>query len=293
MKLLIELFYINVLSSSSLTRGCHLSYFQIYSWQIEPTLIHYSTIRKTKTFLSVFDREQRPIQYFALDLSRQGLTESIIKLSEALHESEFLTVTGLLGTYEDCILWLNQPENLNGLSSITFLWMGNSIANFPHHSDASAFLGRFREACQLSRINCSFILSTDICDRSSRMNEAYNLDKPELQAWLSNGLKHANTALGGKVFRFEDWKIITEFDPQEHNLNTYYTALFDIKLNLKSVKGKPIVFSKGTRIPIITSGKWSEEIMGEICVDAGFRIQQRWKDDSRVYCVYHLASIGG
>src|SRR5690348_8694744 len=98
--------------------------------------------------------------------------------------SKFVTITGLLGTYEDCVSWLSQPGNISGLSSITFLWMGNSIANFEHHSEASAFLARFKRACQLSHIDCNFILSTDICDQDSTMNEAYNLDKSELQAWL-------------------------------------------------------------------------------------------------------------
>jgi uncharacterized SAM-dependent methyltransferase len=210
-----------------------------------------------------------------------------------MHGSKFLAITGLLGTYEDCGSWLSQPENLNGLSSVTFLWMGNSIANFRHHSEASAFLARFKSACQLSRIDCNFILSTDICDQDSKMNEAYNLDKSELQAWLLNGLTHANAALGREILRLEDWKIETEFDSQEHNLNTYYTALSDVKLQVTAAKGPPIVFCKGTRVRIITSGKWSEEIMGEMCNDAGFRVQQRWKDEPGAYCLYLLASIGG
>lgn len=126
------------------------------------------------------------------------------------------------------------------------------------------------------------------------MNEAYNLDKSELQAWLLNGLTHANTALGLEILRHEDWQVETEFDSQEQNLNTYYVALSDVELHVATTRngdGAPIVFRKGTRVRIITSGKWSEKIMGEMCSDAGFHVQQRWKDESSVYCLYHLASI--
>jgi uncharacterized SAM-dependent methyltransferase len=215
-----------------------------------------------------------------------------MELSEVMPRSTSITVTGLLGTYEDCVAWLSKPQNLEGLSFITFLWMGNSIANFSRHSEASAFLARFKSACQLSHIRCNFILSTDICQQECKINNAYDLEKFELRHWLLYGLTHANAVLGRQIFRFEEWKIETEFDPQEHNLHTYYMALCDIHLKVSIGNCPPIVFGKGTRVRIITSGKWSEEIMDEMCKDAALRIQQRWKDESDSYCIYILFAVG-
>lgn len=47
-----------------------------------------------------------------------------------MHGSEFLTITGLLGTYEDCVSRLSQPETPNGLTSFTFLENGQQHDQF-------------------------------------------------------------------------------------------------------------------------------------------------------------------
>jgi len=90
--------------------------------------------------------------------------------------------------------------------------MGNSIANFYQRSEASAFLARFKSACQFSNIDCNFILSTDICHEEAKIHQAYNLNSPEFVEYLLNALSQANAALGKDVFRLEDWKCESQFD---------------------------------------------------------------------------------
>jgi len=48
--------------------------------------------------MSAFKLQQKPIHYYALDVSLQSLTNSINELTETMHGSELLTITGLLGT---------------------------------------------------------------------------------------------------------------------------------------------------------------------------------------------------
>lgn len=77
------------------------------------------------------------MRYYALDVSLRGLKECLAELTaNRMRDSRFISVAGLCGTYDDCIAWLsNQPDLGDAtVSMVTFLWMGNSISNFPHYS---------------------------------------------------------------------------------------------------------------------------------------------------------------
>ncbi len=119
-----------------------------------------------------FRQQQKPVHYFALDVSREGLRASLIELKNAFKESPFITITGLLGTYDDCVAWLSGLKSPRGLGSVTILWLGNSIANLDSQEQASAFLARFGTACQHARLACRFVVSTDICQRDEKVLEA-------------------------------------------------------------------------------------------------------------------------
>ncbi|TAQ84793.1 hypothetical protein B7494_g6880 [Chlorociboria aeruginascens] len=210
-------------------------------------------------------------------------SHGLSQLTDAMTGSQFLTITGLLGTYEDCVSWLARPESLNDLTSITFLWMGNSIANFSHYSQASTFLFRFKKACQQSNIRSQFILSTDICQDRARIYEAYNT-KGIFGEFLLNVLTHANAVMDKSIFCMRDWSCEVEFNAGEHNLHVYVAPRSDLQICIG--EGQTISLSKGERVQIATSGKWTEKVMQELCTDAGLVIHQKWKDQGGSYCVY-------
>ncbi len=96
----------------------------------------------------------------------------------------------------------------------------------------------------------------------------------------------ANLALGHDAFSTEDWTPASWLDQRERNLHFYLTARRDVLVPLApGASGTgAVAVSKGERIRIVTSGKWSEEVMAQICGRASFHIEQRWKDESGDYC---------
>jgi uncharacterized SAM-dependent methyltransferase len=240
-------------------------------------------IHKTKSILSVFKLQRRAIHYFALDVSRRGLTASVMELNRAMKDAPFVSVTGLLGTYEDCIHWISHSQGLRKFTSANFLWMGNSIANFGCRSTAADFLSRFRSACQQSLLGCRFIVSIDICQNEDKVFEAYSMGKPELRAFLLNGFLSANAALGKAAFNLEDWSLSTSMDAKERSLHLFAVARRDLQVRLEKDTSY-IAMRKGDRLQLATSGKWSEEMVRCLCAVAKLQILQCWKDKSGDFC---------
>ncbi|KAI3326430.1 histidine-specific methyltransferase [Xylariaceae sp. AK1471] len=248
-------------------------------------------IHKTKLILSGFRKQQKPVQYFALDVSYEGLEASLVELRRSFEDCPFITITGLLGTYNDSVTWLGGFKSLRKYRSVTVLWLGNSIGNMDSQEQASFFLERFSTACQHAQLACRFVVSTDICQKDAKVLEAYDAQGPELRDFLLNALEAANLALGYKAFSTDDWTLSSWLDNYERTLHFYVTAKHDLLVPLlSSANGsKTVAIRKGERIHIVASGKWSEGAMGSICERAGFQIQQRWKDDAGDYCVFLLA----
>lgn len=75
---------------------------------------------------------------------------------------------GLLGTYDDGLAWLRNPENVNKPKSI--LSMGSSIGNFTR-DEAAGFLRQFA-AILGPRDN--LMIGVDGCEDSQKVYRAYN-----------------------------------------------------------------------------------------------------------------------
>lgn len=206
--------------------------------------------------------------------------------------SRYIKITGLLGTYDDCIAWLRTPDSLPGLKSAIFLWMGNSIANFAHISQAGSFLSRFKAACRQADLQCQFLVSTDVCQQERKISKAYSPEIDGLRSFIMNGLAQANSFVGYDLFDLQDWGFETEIRSTGHEgmtLTVYYTALRDLMV---FIRGGPVVlFWKGQKIMIIRSGKWTEALMGMVSSRAGLQVQKKWIDSSGIYCeLYRLPS---
>ncbi|KAI3317692.1 histidine-specific methyltransferase [Xylariaceae sp. AK1471] len=247
-------------------------------------------IRKTKSILSGFRVQQKPVHYFALDVSREGLQASLVELRKLFKDCPFIRVTGLLGTYDDCVSWLADLKDSRGNGSITILWLGNSIANMDSQEQAGAFLERFGTACQHARLACRFVVSTDICQKDDKVLEAYDVERPEYRDFLLNAAKAANMALGFDAFSIEDWHPDSWLDKYERSFHFYLKARRNLLIPLgpKTTDQGTVNVHQGQRVRLVTSGKWSEESMTDICGLAGFSIRQRWKDATGDYCIFLL-----
>lgn len=250
-----------------------------------------SAIHKSKLVLAGHRKQQKPVHYFALDLSRESLVASVLELRNSFRDSPFITITGLLGTYDDCITWLSGAKNLSEYQSMTILWLGNSIANMDSPEEASIFLERFGTACERAQLACRFIVSIDICQKDAKIKDAYS--GPELRDWLLNSLETASLALGYDAFSSADWKDSTWMDNHSRTLHVCLAARRDVLIPLPSPSNcsQVVAIHKGQYVTMIRSGKWKEETVGDICEQAGFQMQQRWKDDDGDYCKSSFRSL--
>ncbi|KAI0449216.1 histidine-specific methyltransferase [Xylaria acuta] len=248
------------------------------------------SVRKTKLLLSGFRKQNKPIHYFALDVSRESLESNLGEMKREFEGCDFITITGLLGTYDDCITWLSGLEMAQGYGSATIMFLGNSFANMESHEEASFFLERFRIACRRAQLACRFIVSTDICQNDTKVLDAYNIHAPELQSFLLHALESANMALDHKAFNAADWTTSTWLDNCERTLHCYVTAKHDLLVSLpvSCTEMETVAVRKGERVHVIGSGKWSKEAMGSISEQAGFQIQHYWKDDAGDYCKHSI-----
>ncbi|GAW19309.1 hypothetical protein ANO14919_087950 [Xylariales sp. No.14919] len=250
------------------------------------------SVRKTKLLLSGLRKQNKPVHYFALDVSRESLETSLGEIRKEFEDCDSITITGLLGTHDDCITWLSGLKMMQEYSSVTIMFLGNSFANAGSHEEASLFLERFRMACLRSHVACRFLVSTDICQSDTKVLDAYNPQTSEMRGFLFNALESANSTLDHQAFNPADWTPYIWLDSHERTLHFYVTAKQDLLVSLpvSSNEIETVAIRKEERIHLVSSGKWSKETMGRISEQAGFQIQHHWTDDGGDYCKQSISS---
>ncbi|PHH92577.1 hypothetical protein CDD83_6739 [Cordyceps sp. RAO-2017] len=236
-------------------------------------------LSKTAWLLAALDRQERQVYYYALDVSDEALHKSLGGLRKQFAGSEFVTIAGLSGTYDDCAAWLAASASLPG-SAITFLWLGNSVANMGRDT-VSALLGKLRQACRDMAADCSFLVSADCCADRGRILRAYDYAAGPSRTFLFHGLHHANRLLGKPVFNEDDWDAVPEWDEAEHELRYDYAPRKDMLLNLGSRRSVEV--KRGERIPFFMSAKWDTSQVQSMAEKAGFAVGKLWQDARKEY----------
>ncbi|KAI1332181.1 histidine-specific methyltransferase [Xylariaceae sp. FL0255] len=229
--------------------------------------------------LSDLQGVNKPIHYYALDIAHQALTSSLAELRERFVDCPAITITGLLGTYDDCIEWLPSLRQF-GHQSVTILWLGNSIGNSGSQGEASAFLRRFGGASKKAGLACQFIVSIDTCKDKGKIARTYGSDTPEYVDLALNVLLAANKILGYKAFHVDDWETDNWMDEREQTLHTCLVPKRDIviTLGLGEASSMSLAFKRGQRMQFNTTGKWRAESVADMSRRAGFFVRRMWQD---------------
>ena len=214
-------------------------------------------------------------------MTHQGLKSSLAELRELFEDCSSIGIAGLLGTYDDCLAWLPHLRQ-RGHTSVTILWLGNSIANMGGHGQASAFLGRFGAICKEADLACQFIVATDTCSDDDKIAKAYDGGSPEYRDFMLNAPEAANRVLGHKAFQVKDWEPDKWMDQNERTLHICMVAQHDVVVELPSAEGTGIrvAMAKGQRVQLATTGKWRADAVAEFCRRAGFLLERQWTDQA-------------
>lgn len=184
---------------------------------------------------------------------------------------------GLYGTYDDALRWLQSPAVK--AKPKTILWMGSSIGNFRRH-EVPPFLAGFRDALQPGD---TMLIGIDSCKDPERVFPAYNDRENVTREFTLNGLKHANTIMGKNVFKKGDWDAVGEYDEEMGCHRAFIVPLRDVEIDGVRV-------SKGERVRIEESFKFSHSEIRKVWDEAGLLENAIWTNSAGDYGTYNLTT---
>ncbi|KIW01917.1 dimethylhistidine N-methyltransferase [Verruconis gallopava] len=198
-------------------------------------------LRKIKILLDAFEAAKKPVEYYALDVSRVELERTLaaIPVGAFKHVKCF----GLHGTYDDGLQWLKSEQIAKRSKAI--LSMGSSIGNFARH-EAVRFLRSFSDVLQTSDV---LLIGIDACKDPDKVFRAYNDSQGVTHEFVLNGLQHANQLLGHDAFDVEKWRVIGEYDEVNGKHHAFVSPVQDMNID-------GILIKAGERIRIEESFKY-------------------------------------
>lgn len=181
-------------------------------------------------------------------------------------EYQHVQVSGLWGTYDDGLAYLKQPHNAARPKVI--LSLGSSIGNFTRE-EAVGFVSQF---ASILGPEDSFLIGLDACQDPQRVYEAYNDRDGITHDFTMNGLKHANSLLGYKLFLEGDWEAVGEYDQRGGRHRAFVVPTRDLTLD-----GVPV--GKGEKIRIEESYKYNQTQSDALWSAAGVTTGSAWSND--------------
>ncbi|KAF9426214.1 hypothetical protein BGZ76_002856, partial [Entomortierella beljakovae] len=184
------------------------------------------------------------VEYFALDINRQALVESLATLP-ALEKIKY---HGLFGTYNDGLQFvasMPQPRDVEQGSHV-FLWLGSGIENMTVESA----IGMVKSIADIMVEGDMILIGMDGWASDMSINAAYEpADKLVL-----NTLRNANEILEQDVFDMNHFAFSTHVNRLEGRNECCCMAAADIEL---SYEGETVQMEKGERILVVPSYKYT------------------------------------
>jgi EasF-like predicted methyltransferase len=235
------------------------------------TNCHVSNLRKVNILLQALDRIGKAFEYYALDLSPEELCRAFSVFPNGTYRN--VKCYGLYGTYDDGLEWLKTPENRSKPKCV--LTLGSSIGNFTRDESAE-FLGSFASNVLQPENGDLMLVGLDACKNPEKVWKAYNDPEGITEAFITNGLLHANNLLGKVYFRLGDWKYVGEYNEDAGRHQAFYVPVRDV--NIRNIKIKA-----GERVRIEESYKYSIAESARLWDASGLVEGARWNSKSGEY----------
>ncbi|MCS6941457.1 MAG: L-histidine N(alpha)-methyltransferase [Geminocystis sp.] len=194
--------------------------------------------QKTRLLLSAYENLGKPWRYIPIDVSRDTLYNSALKL---FHDYPLLSILGLVGTYEQALLQLPSPWHRRML-----IFLGSTLGNFTPE-ETEEFFGLVR---QVLNPGDYFLLGIDLQKPIDIVEKAYNDSQGITAAFNLNILSHLN-------WRFEGNFNLALFEHQA----IYNHEKHQIEMYLQAVKAHTVVLNK---LDLEIAFKGGDRILTEI-----------------------------
>ncbi|KAK2831935.1 hypothetical protein FQN49_007020 [Arthroderma sp. PD_2] len=176
---------------------------QIADWVVEGcTVVDMGSgdTRKVLPLLAQAIRLRVEVQYFALDLSREALEQTMAELASEL---QYIRCFGLWGAFSDGLDWLravNSPKLILSLGSM----FGND--------EFSLAVSRLEEWKEVMGPGDLMLLGLDACRYLPELWESYHDPTKVWESFIRNGLEYSNEVLECDWYKEEDWDITGRID---------------------------------------------------------------------------------
>lgn len=209
-------------------------------------------LRKVSILLTALERIQKPVSYYALDLSLEELHRTLCEIPGNTYKH--VTFYGLHGTYDDGKAWLQTCPEMAKKPRV-ILWLGSSIGNFDR-KDAAEFVADFTRGVLRAGKDDMWIVGMDGCKDEKTVWEAYNDSKGVTREFELNGLRNANGIMGRTIFEEGVWEYEGRWNKDLGAHEAFYRPLKDVILE---IDGKRIEVKKYELVRIERSYKFDEQ----------------------------------
>jgi L-histidine Nalpha-methyltransferase len=215
-----------------------------------------------------------PVAYVPVDISADYLVKQAEELAHDYPELEVRPVCA------DFTQPFKLPAHRVPPDRNLVFFPGSTIGNFSRHQALELLEVMAFEA----RHDGAALIGVDLRKDSARLNAAYN-DRAGVTAEFNlNVLARLNRELGAD-FRLEDFRHRAVYDPDKGRIEMRLVSLRPQRVH---VAGTDVEFAKDEYIITEHSYKYSVEEFHALARQAGFRPEQVWCDDERLFSVHFL-----
>jgi uncharacterized SAM-dependent methyltransferase len=232
-------------------------------------------VRKVEPLLDAFEKMERPIQYFALDLSLPVLRECMERLQARYR---IVHCHGLWGTFDDALKW---AKDVHGPKC--WMSLGSMFGN--DHFDSAVM--KLKGWAAAMNAEDRMLLGLDACQDRKVVWKSYHDKQGLFHGFILNGFLKSNEVLGHEWFRESEWQLAGEFQshPLMHHFNM--TALTDVKCEALGIS-----FPKNQRIVCYEGFKYTPGMVLKQLAAAGMTGLEQWKSPSGRICEWPRFDLG-
>jgi len=231
---------------------------------------------KTRMLIEALLRAQGRLRYVPVDISRSMLDEAAQAL---LADYRGLEITAIASEYRDGLRHLGKETRLPKLIA----WLGSNIGNFSR-GEAHHFVGGIRDAMGADD---RLLLGVDLRKDARVLVSAYDDAQGVTARFNKNLLARINGELGGQ-FDLADWshraRVVDDGGRVELGLVCRRACEVHVAALDRSFR-----FDRGDFIHTEDSTKYSEPEVASLADAASLRVEERWLDSDRRFCVALLA----
>ncbi len=207
-------------------------------------------------------------RYIPIDVSGGILKTSVLHLQQKYPD---LSIEGLLGTYDEALLYLGK----NHARSRMIFFLGSSIGNF-NPEEYLDFLSKVSHALTKGDY---FLLGIDLHKSKQILEPAYNDSQEVTAAFNLNMLAHLNWRFQGN-FDLDLFSHEAVYNEIDHQIEMYLHSLADQQVSLDMLDLK-VQFKKGESILTEISRKFDLEVVQEQLRSQGLQTIKIWTDPQR------------